>query len=80
MLRRAQVPLLQRDACQNAQVIHREGMLLKSQPPRVSIGDPGGIRGFGHIKQRHIKTAKAEEAALIERFRDGDPRAKLAAE
>jgi indolepyruvate ferredoxin oxidoreductase len=32
---------------------------------------PEKIRGFGHIKLRHLATAKAEEAALLEQFRAG---------
>jgi indolepyruvate ferredoxin oxidoreductase len=32
---------------------------------------PEKIRGFGHIKLRHLKTAKAEEGALLEQFRAG---------
>jgi indolepyruvate ferredoxin oxidoreductase len=32
---------------------------------------PEKIRGFGHVKQRHIATAKADEAALLEQFRAG---------
>jgi indolepyruvate ferredoxin oxidoreductase len=32
---------------------------------------PEKIRGFGHIKLRHIKAAKADEAALLEQFRSG---------
>ena len=30
---------------------------------------PEKIRGFGHVKMRHLQTAKAEEAALLEQFR-----------
>jgi indolepyruvate ferredoxin oxidoreductase len=30
---------------------------------------PEKIRGFGHVKQRHLQTAKAEEAALLQQFR-----------
>jgi indolepyruvate ferredoxin oxidoreductase len=30
---------------------------------------PDKIRGFGHVKMRHLKAAKAEEATLIEQFR-----------
>ena len=30
---------------------------------------PEKIRGFGHVKQRHLATAKADEAALLEQFR-----------
>jgi indolepyruvate ferredoxin oxidoreductase len=32
---------------------------------------PEKIRGFGHVKMRQLKTAKAEEAALLEQFRAG---------
>jgi indolepyruvate ferredoxin oxidoreductase len=32
---------------------------------------PEKIRGFGHVKQRHLAAAKAEESALREQFRIG---------
>jgi indolepyruvate ferredoxin oxidoreductase len=32
---------------------------------------PEHIRGYGHVKQRHLDTAKADEAALLEQFRTG---------
>jgi indolepyruvate ferredoxin oxidoreductase len=32
---------------------------------------PEKIRGFGHVKQRHIAAAKADEASLLEQFRAG---------
>jgi len=32
---------------------------------------PEKIRGFGHVKQRHLAAAKADEAALLEQFRTG---------
>ncbi|AMJ61344.1 indolepyruvate ferredoxin oxidoreductase family protein [Bosea sp. PAMC 26642] len=32
---------------------------------------PEKIRGFGHVKERHLKAAKAEEAELLARLRDG---------
>ena len=32
---------------------------------------PEHIRGFGHVKQRHLAAAKAEEAALWQQFRTG---------
>jgi indolepyruvate ferredoxin oxidoreductase len=41
---------------------------------------PEKIRGFGHIKQRHLVTAKADEAALLEQFRAGAPALLKAAE
>ena len=42
---------------------------------------PEHIRGYGHVKERHLKDAKAREAALIERFRGAPepaPSAKVA--
>jgi indolepyruvate ferredoxin oxidoreductase len=32
---------------------------------------PEKIRGFGHVKARNLKAAKADEAALLEQFRSG---------
>lgn len=32
---------------------------------------PEKIRGFGHVKARHLEAAKAEEAELLARLRDG---------
>ncbi len=42
---------------------------------------PEKIRGFGHVKERHLEVAKKEEAALLADFRSGPkPEVKLAAE
>jgi indolepyruvate ferredoxin oxidoreductase len=41
---------------------------------------PEKIRGFGHIKQRHLAAAKADEAALLEQFRSGSAALLKAAE
>ncbi|HEY8442542.1 MAG TPA: indolepyruvate ferredoxin oxidoreductase family protein, partial [Xanthobacteraceae bacterium] len=41
---------------------------------------PEKIRGFGHVKTRHLKAAKADEAALFEAFRAGAPALLKAAE
>jgi indolepyruvate ferredoxin oxidoreductase len=30
---------------------------------------PEHVRGYGHVKERHLTEAKAREAALLERFR-----------
>jgi indolepyruvate ferredoxin oxidoreductase len=43
-------------------------------------GIPQKIRGFGHIKERNLKSAKAEEAALLGRFREPEQPMPLAAE
>jgi indolepyruvate ferredoxin oxidoreductase len=40
----------------------------------IAVGlaaSPEKIRGFGHVKMRHLKAAKADEAALLEQFRAG---------
>jgi len=41
---------------------------------------PEKIRGFGHVKARHLMTAKTDEAALLEQFRSGAPALLKAAE
>jgi indolepyruvate ferredoxin oxidoreductase len=41
---------------------------------------PEKIRGFGHVKARHLTAAKAEEAALLEQFRAGPAPLMKAAE
>ena len=41
---------------------------------------PEKIRGFGHVKTRHLKAAKAEEAALLEQLRAGPATLLKAAE
>jgi indolepyruvate ferredoxin oxidoreductase len=38
---------------------------------------PEKIRGFGHVKERHLKAAKAEEARLLDQLRNGPPSAAL---
>ena len=41
---------------------------------------PEKIRGYGHVKARHLTAAKADEAALLEQFRSGVPPLLKAAE
>src|SRR3954469_20107834 len=41
---------------------------------------PEKIRGFGHVKARHLVAAKADEAALLEQFRSGQAPVLRAAE
>jgi indolepyruvate ferredoxin oxidoreductase len=41
---------------------------------------PEKIRGFGHVKARHLVAAKADEAALLEQFRSGSSSFLKAAE
>jgi indolepyruvate ferredoxin oxidoreductase len=47
---------------------------LNSDNHHLAVGlaaIPDKIRGFGHVKQRHLQAAKADEAALLEQFRAG---------
>jgi indolepyruvate ferredoxin oxidoreductase len=41
---------------------------------------PEKIRGFGHVKLRHLAAAKADEASLLDQFRRGSPPLLKAAE
>ena len=41
---------------------------------------PEKIRGYGPVKARHLKAAKAEEATLLARLRAGTPALRQAAE
>jgi indolepyruvate ferredoxin oxidoreductase len=41
---------------------------------------PEKIRGFGHVRQRHLAAAKAAEADLLEQFRSGGSTLLKAAE
>ena len=43
-------------------------------------GIPQKIRGFGHVKERNLKAAKAEEAELLARFRADPQPLPIAAE
>jgi indolepyruvate ferredoxin oxidoreductase len=53
----------------------------ENHPIAVGLaGIPEKIRGFGHVKTRHLKAAKADEAALLETFRAGTPPLLKAAE
>jgi indolepyruvate ferredoxin oxidoreductase len=53
-----------------------EEVLAKLEPDNHAIAVglaaiPEKIRGFGHVKLRHLKAAKADEAALLDQFRAG---------
>jgi indolepyruvate ferredoxin oxidoreductase len=41
---------------------------------------PEKIRGFGHVKERHLAAAKADETTLLDQFRSPHPRYLKAAE
>jgi indolepyruvate ferredoxin oxidoreductase len=56
---------------------------LNPQNHAVAVGlaaIPQKIRGFGHVKTRHLDAAKAEEAELLARFRSPTPLLAVAAE
>jgi indolepyruvate ferredoxin oxidoreductase len=38
---------------------------------------PEGIRGYGHVKERHVADAKANEAMLVDAFKAGKSRAPV---
>jgi len=44
------------------------------------VAIPEKIRGFGHVKMRHLAAAKADEAALLDQFRAGSSSFLKAAE
>ena len=47
---------------------------LDARQSRLAVGlaaIPEKIRGFGHVKARHLIAAKADEAALLEQLRSG---------
>jgi indolepyruvate ferredoxin oxidoreductase len=49
------------------------GLTLENASLAVAIAEvPEQIRGFGHVKERHLTTAKAERESLLQRYRDND--------
>jgi len=55
------------------------GLTPANHAVAVEIAEiPEHIRGYGHVKDRHIADAKANEAALLTRFRDPDQQADAA--
>jgi indolepyruvate ferredoxin oxidoreductase len=62
-----------------------EEILTRLSPEKHAIAValasiPEKIRGFGHVKARHLIPAKAEEADLLAKFRGETPAVPLAAE
>ena len=56
---------------------------LTSENHHIAVGlanIPEKIRGFGHVKARHLVAAKADEAALLDQFRSGKASVLKAAE
>jgi indolepyruvate ferredoxin oxidoreductase len=57
------------------------GLTPANHPLAVGLAAiPEKIRGFGHVKARHLTAAKADEAALLEQFRAGPAPVREAAE
>jgi len=55
------------------------GLSHDNHPLAVQIAEvPDRIRGFGHVKERNLRTAKAAEAQLLEAFRSPAARATAA--
>jgi len=55
------------------------GLALHNHALAVDLARlPDGIRGYGHVKERHIAAAKASEAELLARFRKARPQAPTA--
>ena len=72
------------------QLIAAYEAMLAEVLPRLSAGNhavaiglasiPERIRGYGHVKARHLEAAKTEEEALMDRFRNPEPPMQVAAE
>lgn len=57
------------------------GLTPRNHALAVSIAAiPEKIRGYGHVKERHVKAAKTEETTLLARWRAGQTAEPLAAE
>jgi indolepyruvate ferredoxin oxidoreductase len=55
-----------------------KGLAVSNLPLAVALASiPEKIRGFGHVKERHLKQAKGEEAELMGRWRSGETAAPL---
>jgi indolepyruvate ferredoxin oxidoreductase len=51
----------------------------QNYPLAVALASiPEHIRGYGHVKDKHLEDAKLREAALLERFRSERPAAVVA--
>ena len=58
-----------------------KGLSARNHALAVALASiPEKIRGFGHVKARHLQAAKAEEAALLAQWRAGGDVARMAAE
>ena len=67
-------------SCDNRPIRHLAGA-PKNHATAVGLATiPEKIRGFGHVKARHLEAAKKEEAALLAKFRSREPQLAQAAE
>jgi indolepyruvate ferredoxin oxidoreductase len=58
-----------------------EGLTADNHEIAVALASiPEKIRGFGHVKLRHIESAKQEEKSLLAQFREAQGQMRLAAE
>jgi indolepyruvate ferredoxin oxidoreductase len=58
-----------------------EGLTADNHEIAVALASiPEKIRGFGHVKLRHIESAKQEEKILLAQFREAQGQMRLAAE
>jgi indolepyruvate ferredoxin oxidoreductase len=56
-----------------------ERLSRENHPLAVEIASvPERIRGYGHVKRRHLDDAKKSEAALLAQFREKRPASKAA--
>ena len=50
------------------------GLTARNHATAVELASiPEHIRGYGHVKERHLKAAKTREAALLGAFRAKEP-------
>lgn len=50
-----------------------QSLSLKNVDLAVEIAEvPEHIRGYGHVKERHLQSAEAERESLLQRYRSGD--------
>ncbi|MCG8690047.1 MAG: hypothetical protein MI806_02445, partial [Minwuiales bacterium] len=55
------------------------GLTAENHATAVKLAEvPEQIRGFGHVKQRHLDQAKQMEQALLATFRGGEVTAQAA--
>ena len=59
------------------QELPRWGIETSLADPTDIAAMPEQIRGYGHVKHRHLEEAKAREAELLEAYRSGKTRAPI---